>query len=111
MFQKEILLCLLSHCRSWQPSWGIRVKRIRHDGPKSGADRAAFSRALRRLEQRGFIVRTNVANGMPHEDPRVKHIMATERRDIRKNPHDPMVRRTDHIIVTEMGLEAAKRLT
>src|SRR5262249_36943074 len=115
--QKDILCCLWSHYQGFlkpgNATWlrcGIRVKAFRHEEPKSPADRAAFSRSLRRLEQRGLIVRTNIRSGMPEEDPRVAEIRVTERRNIRVRAGDPMVRRTDHIILTAAGMEVAKRL-
>jgi hypothetical protein len=120
VLQKEILRCLWSnyqyiqaHGNDWAVKFlhqGIQVKEFRGPAPKSGADRAAFSRALRRLEQRGLIVRTNTTSGMPEEDPRVAQILATERRSIRLRADDPMVRRTDHVILTAAGIEVAQGL-
>jgi hypothetical protein len=116
--QKDILCCLWFHYEDLLERgltrWlrlGIRVKDIRDDEPKTAADRAAFSRSLRRLEQRGLIVRMNISSGMPEDDPRVAEIRVNERRSIRLRVDDPMVRRTDHIILTAAGVGVAKRLT
>ena len=48
--------------------WGVRLKHLRNcifigDWPLSGSERASFSRSLKRLEQRGFIVRANDITG------------------------------------------------
>src|SRR5262245_54062696 len=59
---------------------------------RTPSDSAAFSRSLRRLEQRGLIVRTNVTTGIPAGHPlagRVRH--STE------EPHV----RTDTILLTD----------
>ncbi len=105
--QKDILRCLLVHVR-WMDGnggralWGVSVKGLREKGV-SRSDSAAFSRAVRRLEARGLLVRTSCASGLPAEHERHGYI--------RLKREEPAPRRADHIILTPEGEEAAKRLT
>jgi hypothetical protein len=67
---------------------------------RSSSDRAAFSRALKQLERRGFIIRTNVSCGIPS---------GPQAGQIRHSVHAPH-RRTDQIILTYAGRAEAERL-
>jgi hypothetical protein len=78
------------------------MKWLRQGADKTPAACAAFSRALRRLEGRGLIVRTNVTRGMPS---------GHRKRCIRLLASEPHATRTDHVLLTEAGRETAKRLT
>src|SRR5262245_14440457 len=71
----------------------VPVKWRRGGRPKGRADSAAFSRALRRLESRGLVVRTNVAGGMP-SGPR--------KGSIRQRLDEPHGTRTDHVFLTDL---------
>jgi hypothetical protein len=109
--QKDILLCLLPW-HEWMREnagrlgrmalQGVPVAIIRHKGV-SRADSAAFSRALRRLETRGLVIRTNVRTGSPVGDE--------EYGPVRLQLDEPVPKRTDHIILTPAGEEIAKRST
>jgi hypothetical protein len=106
--QKQILLKILQIVRQPQ-EYGDdfseigRYRRVpvlylreqRH--PKSRGDSAAFSRAVRRLESRGLVLRINRARGD-----------ATGR--IRKSASEPAPRRADCLVLTKLGEEVAKRL-
>jgi hypothetical protein len=110
--QKDILRCLLPY-HQWMHSkdtnypaamlhQGVPIARIRRKGV-SRADSAAFSRALRRLETRGLVIRTNVQSGSPGDDE--------EWGTIRLKMEEPAPKRADHIILTPAGEEIAQRLT
>jgi DNA-binding MarR family transcriptional regulator len=64
---------------------------------RTAADRAAFSRALRRLEQRGLVVRTNYSRGLPDGSG-----WARQRAD------QPAPVRSDHVILTDQGRAVAE---
>jgi hypothetical protein len=68
------------------------------DQPKSRADSAAYSRALRRLEARGLVLRINRSRGDP----------ATGR--IRGSAQEPPPRRSDCLVLTARGEEVARQL-
>jgi hypothetical protein len=59
---------------------------------RTAADRAAFSRALRRLEQRGLVLRTNYGRGMPDSPG-----------NVRLRGDQPAPVRSDHVILTDQG--------
>jgi len=62
--QKALLLDLLHYYRTWK-SDQVPVRRLRGSVRGwTGAESASFSRTLRRLEQRGLIVRTNQSTGI-----------------------------------------------
>ncbi len=67
---------------------------------RSPSERVSFCRVLKQLERRGFIVRTNVSQGIPYgpQAGRIRHSVYA--------PH----RRTDHIILTAVGRAEAERL-
>ena len=62
--------------------------------------RASWSRALRRLEQRGILLRVNFSNGMGEQ-------YGYRMRKSKDEPHS----RTTHIKLTDAGMEIGKRLT
>ena len=66
--------------------------------PKSRADSAAYSRAVRRLEARGLVLRINRSRGDP----------TTGR--IRGSAREPAPGRSDCLVLTESGEEVAHRL-
>jgi hypothetical protein len=68
----------------------------------TAADRASWSRAVRRLELRGLVVRTNQSSGVPGDGPH-----KGQYRRVASEPHN----RTTHLRLTALGIEAAKRLT
>jgi hypothetical protein len=83
--QKTILVCVLrglkfmreraaaNKDRAWELLWGVPIRWLRpRDDYYSAADRAAFSRSLRRLEQRGLIHRTNDISVDPKRTTRIK---------------------------------------
>jgi hypothetical protein len=76
------------------PGFGL-LFRARGSG---GADRAAYSRSLLRLECRGLVIRSNGTTGLPTGG-------------IRTRADQPAPRKTDHLILTPAGEELAKRLT
>jgi hypothetical protein len=110
--QRDILRVLLAHLgaeraksdrhRREAEAFGIPVKAIRRPRP-SGADRAAYSRSLLRLERRGLVIRSNSSTGLPAGHPRA--------RLIRTSADEPAPRKTDHVILTPAGEGLAKRLT
>jgi hypothetical protein len=64
------------------------MKWLRQGADKTPAACAAFSRALRRLEGRGLIVRTNVTSGMPSgHRKRCIHLLASEPHGKRTDLH------------------------
>jgi hypothetical protein len=107
--QKDILIRLLTRVLGQRaakvPPWisgpGIRLSHIRPKGV-ARAKSAAFSRALARLERRGLVVRNNVATGIPTGPLKGRQRVKAE---------EPPPRRTDHVILTPAGEDAAKRLT
>jgi hypothetical protein len=104
--QRSILRRLLRWW-TWIQSDEGRARRYKHFGVPllklrpyllywSPADRAAFSRALRRLEARGLILRVNGTSGCPDVGGRM-----------RTSP-DQSHSRTDHILLTEACLRWAE---
>jgi hypothetical protein len=82
--------------RAYMP-FGIPLTKLRpYLQYRDPADRAAFSRALRRLEARGLIIRVNGTSGCPDVGGRM-----------RTSP-DQSHRRTDHILLTEACLRWAE---
>jgi hypothetical protein len=79
---------------------GVGLKHLRPRGV-SPADRAAFSRALKRLEARGLIVCSNTTSGIP-SGPRARYIRTSA-----DEPHG----RTDSLFLTDLGRETTERLT
>src|SRR6266446_5931214 len=59
--QREILRLLLPHGAD-----GMRVKELRGPGPKTAANRAVFSRSVRRLARRGLVIPCNFRHGVQH---------------------------------------------
>jgi len=107
--QKQILLDLLRVIRRhekraegfpeiarWRrvPVFALR----RTAEPKSRADSAAYSRAVRRLEARGLVLRINRCRGDP----------TTGR--IRSSARQPAPARSDCLVLTKRGEEVAKQL-
>jgi len=102
--QKHILVTLLANYQAVERNgngyalqdlsgWGIRC---RTEGTR--AQQASISRALRRLEQRGLILRQNQASRSPGNG------------GLRHTAEDPHDRRT-HILLLPVGREIAERLT
>jgi hypothetical protein len=83
--------------------WGVRLTDFRRRDRKDASSRAAFSRALARLERRGLVLRINGTNGLPDGHPR--------RGSVRRSLDEPAPDRADHLLLTAEGEEAAKRLT
>jgi hypothetical protein len=81
---------------------GVPIRRLRDYGSDRGrSDSAACSRALKRLEQRGLIVRSNQTTGLPKGHPRGGYVrMAVD------EPHI----RTDMVLLTDAGRTEAERL-
>ncbi len=110
-FQKDILRCLLHHTQrqrlpdypSRQRAQGVPVKWIRPKGV-SRVDSASFSRAIRRLEARGLVIRTNYVSGCPAGEN-------FREGQVRLKMEEPAPKRTNSIILTPTGEEIAKRLT
>jgi len=65
---------------------------------KRRADSAAFSRAVRRLEARGLVLRINRSRGVPPSGR------------IRQSALEPAPRRSDCLVLTSAGEQAATRL-
>jgi hypothetical protein len=83
---------------------GIPLKWLRgHGQGRTAGDSAAFSRAVRRLEARGLVLRSNSTTGCP--PPGQKY------GEVRRSATDPVPKRTDHLILTGAGEEVAKGLT
>lgn len=106
--QREILRCLLAnyrhveehgndYCRLDLQRVGIRLLQFRPQYT-SPSERAAFSRSLKRMEERGLILRTNHMSGVPG---------CGRIRTRREERHG----RTDHVAFTAEGRELAERLT
>lgn len=96
-FQRDLLLWAYRN-RPTDPAnvlWGARLKWPRGISPSK---RASVSRALRRLEQRGLILRQNTTTGNPETG------LARKSAD---EPHS----RTNCVALTPAGLELAGRLT
>jgi hypothetical protein len=107
--QKQILLDLLQfiwHHEKQKQDFPeiVRYRRVplrmlrTTDEPKSRADSAAYSRAVRRLEARGLVLRINRSRGDP----------ATGR--IRRSAREPAPGRSDCLVLTKSGEEVANRL-
>jgi hypothetical protein len=107
--QKQILLALLRVIRRHEKRAAdfpeiARWRRVpvsalrRTDEPKSRADSAAYSRAVRRLEARGLVLRINRCRGDP----------TTGR--IRSSARQPAPARSDCLVLTKRGEEVAKQL-
>jgi hypothetical protein len=105
--QKQILLNMLQLIRQHEKDGGdfaeiVRYRRVPllclrgEDAPKPRADSAAFSRAVRRLEARGLVLRINRTRGDP----------ATGR--IRRSALEPAPRRSDCLVLTKTGEEVAE---
>ena len=75
----------------------VPMKWLRLGVHKTKSESAAYSRALRGLEKRGLVIRSNLRSGM-HRGPR--------RGAIRTSPDEPAPARSDHVILTPEG-EAA----
>jgi hypothetical protein len=74
--QKDVLYCLwwANQVGEEEDFWGVRWLRIRSESP-TRAQSAAYSRAVRRLEQRGILVRRNQYTGRPR---RLTHLALTD---------------------------------
>jgi len=84
---------------------GVPVKWLRGYGEgRRRSDSSAFSRALRRLEQRGLIVRSNYSTGIPV--PKDSPLYGLKRTSA-DQPH----RRADHLVLTEAGRAEAERVS
>ena len=99
--QRRILAALLRfHKDGSCTSCGVPLKWLR--GRKqhwNASESAAFSRSLRRLEQRGLVVRTNTVTGIT-SGPRAGCI--------RQAADEPHTGRTNYVILTEAGRLAAE---
>src|SRR6202023_610829 len=73
---------------------------LRGPGPKSAADSAAFSRAIRRLAKRRLIILCNFAHGI-RNGPNVGKVNI--------DPADKHAR-ADHLMLTPKGREIAGRI-
>jgi DNA-binding MarR family transcriptional regulator len=105
----EDLLCYLQTqpAGQWRPAPGcsppiplreLRGRRSRRGAwGKTRADSAAYSRALRRLEARGLVLRTNVMSGRPDTG----HV-----RTAADQPHG----RSDHVFLTDLGRQVAGQI-
>jgi hypothetical protein len=81
---------------SWlRPRGGSHPSRTR-------ADTAAFSRAVRRLEARGLVLRVNSTTGQT-AGPRAGKV--------RRSADEPFTGRTDHILLTDAGRQAAETVS
>jgi hypothetical protein len=109
MFQESLLRCLLArenyileHGNSfWKNEikvWGIPWKVREIFGKWTPSLAASASRALRRLENRGLVLRQNGWGGCPDTG---------ETRKDKTDAHD----RTTQVLLTEEGREFAERLT
>jgi hypothetical protein len=106
--QRDILRRLLAdvqHGEASEPNDPLTphcmaVRSLRGPGPKSAADSAAFSRALRRLARRGFIVLCNFTNGVQRGPNAGK---------VNIDPADKHAR-ADHLLLTPRGSEVAGRI-
>jgi hypothetical protein len=107
--QKGILLALLQVIRRHEKRAEEFLENARYrrvpvsvlrssDAPKSRADSAAYSRAVRRLEARGLVLRINQTRGDP------------ETGLIRGSAREPAPARSDSLVLTTSGEEAAKEL-
>jgi hypothetical protein len=88
--------------------WGIPW---RTTGTRS--DQASLSRALRRLEERGLVLRQNqhgegAIDGRPRLDP-IGRLRTSG--FCRRDKDDGRVTRTDHVVLLPAGLALAERLT
>jgi hypothetical protein len=75
----------------------VPMKWLRAGASKTKSESAAYSRALRELEKRGLLIRSNLHSGM-HRGPRAGAI--------RVSLDEPAPARSDHVILTPAG-EAA----
>lgn len=75
----------------------IAVKDLRGPGPKTRASSATFSRAIRRLEKRGYLILCNLRHGIRSGPNTGKVTIA---------PTDKHVR-ADHLLLTKVGREIA----
>jgi hypothetical protein len=75
----------------------VPMKWLRRGASKTKSESAAYSRALRELENRGLLIRSNLRSGM-HRGPRAGQI--------RVSMDEPAPARSDHVILTSAG-EAA----
>ena len=103
--QREILLYVYKvepqQVHQWRGvSWRPRVACGLAAGAWSRADAAAFSRSVRRLEQRGLLFRDNEARGVPALGGMRRTTLA-----------EPPPLRTTHLKLTDAGRALAQRLT
>jgi hypothetical protein len=68
----------------------------------SRSESASFSRSLRRLEQRGLILRINVNQGIPEGHPQAGRI---------RTSIDQPCTRADHVLLTPLGRQVAGQLS
>jgi hypothetical protein len=95
--QRDLLLWAYDH----RPTSAVNVMfgaRLKWPTGLPPARRASLSRALRRLERRGLILRQNTTTGNP------------ETGAARKSPDEPHTR-TNGVALTVAGLELCERLT
>lgn len=95
--QRDLLLWAYDHrpTSAMNVAWGARLKWPKGMPP---ARRASLSRALRRLERRGLVLRQNTTTGSPVTGA------------ARKSPDEPHTR-TNCVALTAAGLELCERLT
>ena len=79
----------------------VPMRWLRAYADKTKSESAAFSRALRGLERRGLVIRSNVTSGI-HRGPR--------RGAIRVLRKEPAPVRSDHVILTPEGEAAIAEL-
>ena len=102
--QRSLLLSLYGPCVDFTPEQAASDPAFLHFGCRlklntaGRSDSAAVSRAMRRLEDRGLLLRQNQSTGNPATG-QCRHTAA--------EPHN----RTTHVRLTLAGLDAAKRLT
>src|SRR5258708_22868289 len=78
----------------------VAVKELRGPGPRTRVSSATCSRAIRRLEKRGYLILCNLRHGIRSGPNTGKVTIA---------PTDKHTR-ADHLLLTKLGLEMAKRL-
>lgn len=97
--QQAILEWLLDNQPlSTRAPWGIRWQPGKWGLINSRSASAAYSRTLKRLEERGLVLRQNRQSGNP---------LTRCARETSDEPHN----RTTHVLLTEIGVQVAEWLT
>jgi hypothetical protein len=86
-------------CSTRIPLPGLRRRSRRGTWGWTRAESAGFSRALRCLEARGLVLRTNITSGMP-SGPKAGRVPTSA-----DQPH----RRSDHLYLTDLGRPMAQQ--